>query len=593
MKRKTTVFFFLAMGVLAFGSWFLVQAVYAAGITVTVNGSGDSSDWNPGDGKCDVLPAFSGDQCSLRAAIEELNALGPDTTPHRIEFDISGTGPFTIAPTAELPAITVPVVIDGETQPGASCPTANAPANLMIVLDGSNAGVGASGLTLFAGSEGSTIRGLVIGNFASRGVEILGDNNRLRCNHIGIGADGVSDMGNGNYGVFVWASDNVIGGQGSVQQRNVISGNENIGIYINYFSDNNLVANNFVGTTADGLSALGNEIEGVLISSGTTGNHIGGSVPLARNLISGNSGDGIASGGNQSIIQGNQIGVARDGVKPLPNTQNGIWLYGEAFANTVGGTAVGEANLIAHNGSYGVRVTTIQADIPIQNAIRGNAIYGNDDLGIQLGYGGVDINDPGDADGDENGHQNYPVLTTSPGSPIVNVVLDSKPNIVYQIDTYLNDSCDPTGFGEGQEYFSTFPQQTDAQGHLQFQFSLGGVTGRYFTATATDPDGNTSEFSACALLEGAPTATPTATNTATATATATATPSPTATATPTVTGTATSGPSPTPTSSPTPGPSPTPTQTAVTSPTPTLPPTETPDPTQTESFWVYLPFVIR
>ncbi len=120
--RYLTILFLI--GALLAGIW-AVRTAYAAS-TLTVNEIGDSSDLTPGDGQCDTDGGTLGDQCTLRAAIEELNAQGPDVTPHRIEFNItSGTGPFTITLTAPLPMITVPVVIDGETQPGASCPTAN------------------------------------------------------------------------------------------------------------------------------------------------------------------------------------------------------------------------------------------------------------------------------------------------------------------------------------------------------------------------------------------------------------------------------------------------------------------------------------
>ncbi|MCB8979004.1 MAG: hypothetical protein H6657_16445 [Ardenticatenaceae bacterium] len=611
MKRKVSLFILIVVSLLACGSWLLARAVYAAGTTVVVNGSGDLGDLNPGDGVCDVLTSV-GSQCSLRAAIEELNALGPDTSPHRIEFDISGTGPFTIMPASELPTITVPVIIDGETQPGANCPTSNTPANLLIVLDGSNAGtVGQiDGLTLGSGSAGSTIRGLVIGNFDSAGIRISSDGNIVRCNHLGVGADGLSGMGN-VAGVYIENLDNTIGGQAGPAQRNVISANSIYGIGISSTgSNNNRVRGNFIGTTADGLGDLGNAI-GVYITG--ENNTVGGTNSLAGNVISGN-GNGIrVNSGTGNVLQRNYIGVTRDGSTPLPNSGSGIELIGGAVANVVGGTAVAEANIIANNVLNGVSVYANIAGNPTQNTIRGNIIYANSQLGIDLGNDGVDTNDSGDADGDENEHQNYPVLTTFPGSTLVDVVLDSKPNTTYHIDVYLNDSCDPSGFGEGQEYFSTFPQQTDAQGHLQFQFTLGGVTGRYFTATATDPDGNTSEFSACALLETAPTATPTATNTATpsATSTATNTPTvtktPTATNTPTATSTATTGPSPTPTKTPTAtstataGPSSTPTNTATStsSPTPTSSPTAgpsstptgTPDPTQEESFFIFLPMI--
>jgi hypothetical protein len=543
MSRKAIVL--LGAVIVILGGWRVTRQVFAAGTTLTVNGYGDFSDLNPGDGICDSIANLAGDQCSLRAAIEELNALGPDTTPHRIEFDISGTGPFTITPSSPLPAITVPVVIAGPTQPGTTCPTNNSPANLQIVLDGSGAGAGASGLVLESGSEGSTIRGLVIGNFELSGIRIFSDSNQVSCTHVGIGADGVSGMYN-YVGITVYSRDNTIGGQSTPAQRNVISGNGD-GISLAPGSENNAVLNNFVGTTADGTGDVGNFDAGINVSGNN--NVIGGAVPAARNVSSGNVYGIRVFGGENNTILGNYIGVARDGMTPLPNSY-GILVQDLAIANVIGGTASGEANLIAYNLAEGVYLSDFYFNnFPVENEIRGNAIFANGALGIDLGNDGVDSNDSGDGDAGENERQNYPVLVSSPGSTIVDVSLDSKPNTVYQIDTYLNDSCDSSGFGEGQEFYQTFPLQTDSLGQLQFQFSLGGVTGRYFTATATDPNGNTSEFSNCALLEDAPTPTPTATAT----------------------------------SSPTAGPSP----------TPTVVPTGTPDPPQDESYFIYLPIIVK
>jgi hypothetical protein len=598
MNRKTILLLATAITVLV--GWLLTRQVYAAGITVVVNGNGDLSDFNPGDGSCDALPALAGDQCGLRAAIEELNALGPDTTPHRIEFNISGTGPFTITPNSELPAISVPVVIDGETQPGATCPTNNAPANLQIVLDGSSGGTNIDGLTLSTGSDGSVIRGLVIGSFDNSGIIIQSDENKVGCNHIGLAADGVSIIGNGSSGVYLLGNGNSIGEPDSPAHRNVISGNFR-GVTIT--GEDNLVSNNFIGSSSDGMTTVANasgilgNVSGIYVSGNN--NEIGGIEPAARNVLSGNNGSGISvNNGTENTILGNYVGVARDGNSPLPNNY-GIQINGAAIGNVIGGLVDGESNVVAYNSVNGVQLAENIGGIPAQNQIRGNAIYANGSLGIDLGNDGVDTNDPGDSDSGENERQNYPVMVSVLGSTIVDISLDSKPNTVYQIDTYLNDSCDPSGFGEGQEYYQTFPQQTDSQGQLQFQFSLGGVTGRYFTATATDPDGNTSEFSNCALLDDAPTPTPTntatPTNTVTATSTATSGPSPTPTNTVTPTATATASATSTATSSPTAGPSPTLSATTTVSPTPTLPPavtpTGTPDATQGDSFFIYLPLV--
>ncbi|WP_420629974.1 hypothetical protein [Candidatus Leptofilum sp.] len=605
MNRKVLLIFATAVAMLV--GWLLTRKVYAVGTTVTVNRISDFSDLNIGDGICDIS-VNSGDQCTLRAAIEELNALGPDTTRHRIEFDIAGTGPFTITPGSALPEITVPLIIDGETQPGASCPTETDPASLQIVLDGSNAGTNADGLILEIGSDGSTVRGLVIGNFDDKGINILSLDNRVACTHLGIAADGVSAMGNGGYGVHVQDDENTIGGQVAPSQRNVISGNSLDGVRIEG-GDNNRVRGNFVGTTADSLSELGNG-RGIYVVG--DGNIIGGANPLAGNVIGGNNSYGIrVNSSADNAIRGNVIGVAKDGTTPLPNGNNGIELVGNATANIVGGTAVGQANIIAHNPSDGVTLYENVVGIPVQNEIRGNSIFANGGFGIDLGNDDVDTNDPGDGDGEENEKQNYPVLTTLPNSFFVDVALDSQANTTYQIDIYRNDSCDPTGFGEGQEYLLTEEVTTDSNGLVMFQFlAVGSWPNDYLTATATDPNGNTSEFSACAQLDDVPLITPTpptSTPSPSSTPPPTSTPTNTATSTntPTATNTATAGPSPTSTntlpptatatatSSPTAEPSPTPTNTS--SPTPTLPPevTPTPDPTQDDSFFIFLPVVIK
>lgn len=554
MKRKTVLL--LAATITLLVGWLLTRQVYAAGTTLTVNGSGDLSDLNPGDGVCDVLN-LAGDQCSLRAAIEELNALGPDTTPHRIEFNISGSGPFSIEPTSALPDIAVPLVIDGETQPGASCPTNNGPANLMIVLDGSSAGTNVDGLVLDSGSDGSTIRGLVIGNFDDNGIFIWSDDNRVGCNHIGLSVDGFSVMENGSSGVYLFGDGNRVGGQNFPGQRNVISGNWR-GVYI--AGEENFVRNNFIGPAADGLSSVSNStgilgnISGIYMPG--SNNEIGGDGAAAGNVLSGNNGSGISvNNGANNVIMGNYVGVGRDGSSPLPNNY-GIQLNGAAIANVVGGINDGEPNVVAYNTVNGVQVGTNVNGIPVKNEIRGNAIFENGGFGLDLGNDGIDSNDPGDGDGDENGRQNYPVITAA-GS-VIELLLDSQAMTFYLVDFYRNDSCDPSGNGEGKEHLNSFGVSTTAQGTASFTLTaafLGASSGDIITVTATDPDGNTSEFSPCALLNLEPTPTPTATATIT----------------------------PTATSSPTVGPSP----------TPTAVPTETPDPPQTESYFVYLPTVIR
>ena len=151
--------------------------------TFIVNSAGDAPDDNIGDGDCDTgfhiaLPGggeLGLDRCTLRAAIEEVNAK-TDPETDTIEFNIAGPSPHLIRPNSPLPTITDPVLIDGYTQPGAS-PNANGPglptnAVLEIVLDGSNVVSNvedpAYGLHITAGY--STVRGLVINRFIAHGL---------------------------------------------------------------------------------------------------------------------------------------------------------------------------------------------------------------------------------------------------------------------------------------------------------------------------------------------------------------------------------------------------------------------------------------
>ncbi len=72
-----------------------------SGITVTE--TGDGADTDDEDGVCDDDDEEAGAQCSLRAAIETVNAEGEAAT---IEFDVGDGGPQTLTVGSELPAIT-------------------------------------------------------------------------------------------------------------------------------------------------------------------------------------------------------------------------------------------------------------------------------------------------------------------------------------------------------------------------------------------------------------------------------------------------------------------------------------------------------
>ena len=109
-------------------------------------------------------------------------------------------------------------------------------------------------------------------------------------------------------------------------------------------------------------------------------------------------------------------------------------------------------------------------------------------------------NDPGDGDTGPNNLQNYPVLTsavTAGGSTTGTGTLNSTPNTTFRVEFFASDGADPSGFGEGQFFLGFTNVTTDGTGNGGFAVTLpiGAHPGQVVAATATDPAGNTSEFS--------------------------------------------------------------------------------------------------
>ena len=357
--------------------------------TFTVNSTNDTN-----DGTCDAF------HCSLREAINASNA--DVTKVYLIAFNISTTDPgfdtttsaFTITPTTALPTITDQAVIDGYTQPGAS-PNTNPPdqgtnAVLKIVLDGPSAGGTADGLRLTAGN--TIVKGLVISRFGESGIEISGEGgNFVEGNFIGTDVTGAFDMGNAGDGIEVANSEaNTIGGTAPAS-RNVVSGNYH-GINLRSGSHLSTINGNFIGTDYTGAAALGNSENGISIADSSDSN-IGGKLAAARNVVSGNGGDGISlfNSGTGNKIQGNYIGVDATGSNAIGNGFVGVRIHGPDN-NTVGGAAAGASNVISGNGSNGVYIVTKNTTA---NVIQGNLI-GTDSSGTAaMGNGGDGIRSAG------------------------------------------------------------------------------------------------------------------------------------------------------------------------------------------------------
>jgi hypothetical protein len=319
-------------------------ALTVAGATFTVTNTNDSG---PG---------------SLRDAINQANQNpGPDL----INFNIPGAGPQVIQPLQDLPAISDSVTIDGTTQPG----FAGSP---LVEVNGTN--LGADQAALFVTASNSTIRGLVVMAAAANIELTMGGANVIEGNFIGSPGSGQAGASTRSVGVeIIQSSTNTIGATTS-QGRNVISANGHQGIIIRN-SNTNVVEGNFIGLDAAGSSILGNSDNGVDLG-GTTGTTVGGAAAGARNLISGNSADGInIFEGMGDLIQGNFIGTDSTGARGLGNAGSGIVVVNSS--ETIGGTATSAANVISANGVLGQGSAGVIVIGDLRAAQAGNIILGN------------------------------------------------------------------------------------------------------------------------------------------------------------------------------------------------------------------------
>ena len=494
--------------------------------TVTVTGTGDLVAVDGAVTLREALASINGG-ADLNADVVAIGAYGTDD---RIEFAIPGAGVHTLQPATELPALAVPMTIDGYTQPGASPNTqaASDDAVLRIEIDGTGVVPGSVGLRVVPGGSGSTIRGLVINRFpdgpgpdAGSGIVLLSaDDCVIAGNFVGTAADGTGGPtgSSGNLGPGVRAVDGASGnriGGAAPADRNLISGNSR-GVQLRDGAGDNLVQGNFIGVDASGLGVLPQTLGVSLQDATTSGNVIGGSGAGEGNVISGNTtGIGILLGATFTEIRGNLIGTDPQGLVPVPNSSNGIRIDSlggpGSNSNTIGGTQPERSNVIAFNGSNGIALVGSGGGDNLSNTIRGNRIFANGLLGIDLDGDGVTPNDPGDVDTGHNNLQNYPVLDSAVsmgGSTTITGTLDSAPSFPFLVSFYASPACDPSGFGEGQTYLGFDTVVTDGAGIgpiatvLPVEVPPGWVVTA--VASVSDPTGDSSEFSACVATPGGP-----------------------------------------------------------------------------------------
>lgn len=292
-----------------------------------------------------------------------------------ITFSISGV----IKLHSSLPTITSTVTIDATNAP-------NYTGTPVVEIDCN----GHDGLILENDSDKSSIQALSITRSSGCGIFVKSNENKIILNYIGIDLNG-KVKGNKKNGILLCgANGNTIGTNPtnkSAYASNVISGNGDNGIKL-FKSSKNTIVSNFIGTNADGTSAIPNKSNGILLSDGSNENQIGGDVytnsdgvtnnptgskgtvpavyifPPLGNLISGNKGNGVLleKSSSKNLFNGNFIGIGSSGIVPLGNGLNGIHII-KSNDNVLRGCLVIENpfvyyNVCSGNGKNGIRVSS-------------------------------------------------------------------------------------------------------------------------------------------------------------------------------------------------------------------------------------------
>ena len=393
--------------------------------------------------------------------------------------------------------------------------------------------------------SGNQRHGVLVSTAAATG-------NRLLGNQIGVDTLGTTAIPNNAYGVYVTGASSTVIGTNLAGEANLISGNGGSGVVV-VNSTATAVTGNKIGTTTDGLTALGNGANGISMFAGSTGttvesNQIAGNAAsqisisgatttgniLNGNLIGVNANQSAAIAGGPfgillksptNTVTGNTIagatrGVVFSGTASTGNNVSGNFIGTDAtstaalgmptgvqFSQGAVGNTVGPDNVIANN-STGVRMV---GSAGVANKVTENAFLNNSIIGIDFANPGPTTNDADDVDEGANRQQNHPVLE----SAIINgnnlnvrfSVPTAVANATYDlnIEVYKSDAN-----GQGQVFLGTVAYTTANAGAGTITRAMTGVaaanglqSGDFISATATDAAGNTSEFSAAVAIPGA------------------------------------------------------------------------------------------
>ena len=378
-------------------------------------------------------------------------------------------------------------------------------------------GAGLNGATITIGGTLPGTANVIAGNGTNVDINDLTEGGQaadsiVQGNLIGTDATGKIGIANQGYGVSILhnPTDMLIGGT-TPAARNIISGNL-AGVYIFDNSFNNNVQGNYIGVDITGAKALGNVNQGFItgatasdeIPAGYT--TIGGSVAGAGNVISGNTADGIQISGTSTsqsypnpqvgnTIQGNFIGTDATGKTSIPNGGNGVDLLSSATNNIIGGSAPGSGNFIAHNTQNGVLIDPgtgtgnntianiiqsnggagVRINTGTSNRISQNSIFGNGDLGINLQNAGANLNSNCNASNSgANNLQNAPSLTAGSGTAYITATATDPNGNTSEFSNAVKESLS----GSVVDLLGNFNSTANTTYTIEF-----------FSSTAADPSG--------------------------------------------------------------------------------------------------------
>ncbi len=201
--------------------------------------------------------------------------------------------------------------------------------------------------------SGNTTAGIVIDGLTSTGNQIFG-------NRIGTDITGTDSLPNESGIILSYASNTIIGGS-TYSHRNIISGNRGAAIVMNGTGTrNNVVKGNFIGPDITGIAPLHN-YSGINILSSANSNIIGGTLPAERNIISGNLEMGVyIEAADSNILINNFFGPDSTGLDAFRIggdtllQSNGVEFNTVAKHNRLGGYTSAERNVVSGNRVYGM-----------------------------------------------------------------------------------------------------------------------------------------------------------------------------------------------------------------------------------------------